>query len=128
MRSKGFDGMVCSIAGVMSAIGARWGLVILRDLVLGLRRYEDFRYSSGVTNATLSDRLKHLEAGGREIRRKLWCLRPSRRRADHQQRGAHDWNQCLHVHHCLYAAITLSRRKTAFTLESSTVGSNGLRM
>src|ERR1700745_3211868 len=64
MRSKGFDGMVCSIAGVMAAIGDRWGLVILRDLVLGLSRYEDFRHSSGVTNATLRDRLKHLEAAG----------------------------------------------------------------
>jgi DNA-binding HxlR family transcriptional regulator len=70
MRSKGFDGMVCSIAGVMSAIGDRWGVVILRDLVLGLRRYEDFRHSSGVTNATLSDRLKHLEAGGLVERRR----------------------------------------------------------
>jgi DNA-binding HxlR family transcriptional regulator len=39
-------------------------LVILRDLVLGLSRFEDFRQSSGVTNATLSDRLKHLEANG----------------------------------------------------------------
>jgi DNA-binding HxlR family transcriptional regulator len=62
MRSKGFDGMICSIAGVMAAIGDRWGLLILRDLVLGLGRYEDFRYSTGVTHATLSDRLKHLEA------------------------------------------------------------------
>src|ERR1700730_6906288 len=61
MRSKGFDGMICSIAGVMAAIGDRWGLLILRDLVLGLRRYEDFRHSTGVTHATLSDRLKHLE-------------------------------------------------------------------
>jgi DNA-binding HxlR family transcriptional regulator len=27
-----------------------------------LSRYDDFRRSSGITNATLSDRLKHLEA------------------------------------------------------------------
>jgi len=69
MRSKGFDGMVCSIAGVMAAIGDRWGLVILRDLALGLSRYDDLRRSSGVTNATLSDRLKHLEANGLVERR-----------------------------------------------------------
>ena len=70
MRSKGFDGMVCSIAGVMAAIGDRWGLLILRDLVLGLSRYDDFRRSSGITNATLSDRLKHLEAYGLVERRR----------------------------------------------------------
>lgn len=62
MRSKGFDGMVCPIAGVLAAVGDRWGFLILRDLVCGLSRYEDLRQSSGVTNATLSDRLKHLEA------------------------------------------------------------------
>lgn len=69
MRSKGFDGMVCSIAGVTAAIGDRWGLLILRDLVFGLSRYDDLRRSSGVTNATLSDRLKHLEANGLVERR-----------------------------------------------------------
>ncbi|MFT4506031.1 winged helix-turn-helix transcriptional regulator [Caballeronia sp. 15711] len=77
MRSKGFEGMVCSIAGVMAAIGDRWGLLILRDLVLGLSRYEDFRHSSGVTNATLSDRLKHLEANGL-IERRRYQVHPER--------------------------------------------------
>jgi DNA-binding HxlR family transcriptional regulator len=61
MRSKSFDGMACSIAGVLEAIGDRWAVLILRDLSLGLARYEDLRRSTGVTNATLSDRLKHLE-------------------------------------------------------------------
>ncbi|MBW7968573.1 helix-turn-helix domain-containing protein [Bradyrhizobium sp. BR 10289] len=77
MRSKGLDGMVCSIAGVMAAIGDRWGLVILRDLVCGLSRYEDFRQSSGVTNATLSDRLKHLEANGL-VERRRYQVNPER--------------------------------------------------
>jgi DNA-binding HxlR family transcriptional regulator len=77
MRSKGFDGMICSIAGVMAAIGDRWGLLILRDLVLGLSRYDDFRQSSGVTNATLSDRLKHLEANG-VIERRPYQVNPKR--------------------------------------------------
>jgi len=77
MRSKGFDGMVCSIAGVMAAIGDRWGLLILRDIFLGLSRYEDFRQSSGVTNVTLSDRLKHLEANGL-IERRRYQFNPER--------------------------------------------------
>jgi DNA-binding HxlR family transcriptional regulator len=77
MRSKGFDGMVCSIAGVMAAIGDRWGVVILRDLVCGISRYDDLRRSSGVTNATLSDRLKHLEANGL-IERRRYQSNPDR--------------------------------------------------
>jgi DNA-binding HxlR family transcriptional regulator len=61
MRSKSFEGMACSIAGVLEAIGDRWAVLILRDLSLGLAKYEDLRKSTDVTNATLSDRLKHLE-------------------------------------------------------------------
>ena len=70
MRLKGFEGMVCSIAGVLDALGDRWAVLILRDLSLGLSRYEDLRKSSGVTNATLSDRLKHLEEHGLIERRR----------------------------------------------------------
>ncbi|MBB4261391.1 helix-turn-helix domain-containing protein [Bradyrhizobium sp. CIR3A] len=61
MRSKSFEGMTCSIAGVLDAVGDRWAMLILRDLSLGLSKYEELRKSTGVTHATLSDRLGHLE-------------------------------------------------------------------
>ena len=61
MRCKSFEGMVCSIAGALETIGDRWAVIILRDLGFGLSKYEDLRRSSGVTHATLSDRLRHLE-------------------------------------------------------------------
>ena len=77
MRSKSFDGMACSIAGVLEAIGDRWAVLILRDLSLGLRRYEDLRRSTGVTNATLSDRLKHLE-DNELIERQRYQVNPER--------------------------------------------------
>src|SRR6476646_8394202 len=77
MRSKSFDGMACSIAGVLEAIGDRWAVLILRDLSLGLARYEDLRRSTGVTNATLSDRLKHLE-DQELIERRLYQVNPER--------------------------------------------------
>lgn len=77
MRSKGFDGMVCSIAGVLHAIGDRWAVLILRDLSLGLSKYEELRKSTGVTHATLSDRLKHLE-DNELIERLKYQSRPDR--------------------------------------------------
>jgi len=77
MKSKSFEGMACSIAGVLEAIGDRWAVLILRDLSLGLSRYEDLRRSTDVTNATLSDRLKHLE--GRElVERRQYQTNPER--------------------------------------------------
>nr|WP_090448423.1 helix-turn-helix domain-containing protein [Pseudomonas benzenivorans] len=77
MRSKGFEGMACSIARVLEAIGDRWGMLVLRDLTLGLRRYEDLRHSTGITNSTLADRLRHLESQGL-IQRTLYQERPCR--------------------------------------------------
>jgi DNA-binding HxlR family transcriptional regulator len=77
MRSKGFEGMACSIAGVLEAIGDRWAVLILRDLSLGLSRYEDLRRSTGVTNATLSDRLKHLEED-ELVERRRYQVNPER--------------------------------------------------
>jgi DNA-binding HxlR family transcriptional regulator len=77
MRSKSFDGMACSIAGVLEAIGDRWAVLILRDLSLGLSKYDDLRRSTGVTNATLSDRLKHLE-DNELIERRRYQVNPER--------------------------------------------------
>ena len=77
MKSKGFEGMACSIASVLEAIGDRWAVLILRDLSLGLSRYEDLRRSTDVTNATLSDRLKHLE-GHELVERRQYQTNPER--------------------------------------------------
>ena len=77
MRSKSFEGMACSIAGVLDALGDRWAVLILRDLSLGLSKYEDLRKSTGVTNATLSDRLRHLEEN-ELIERRLYQTGPER--------------------------------------------------
>src|SRR5271170_3387045 len=77
MRSKSFENMTCSIAGALGTIGDRWAVLILRDLMLGLSKYEDLRRSTGVTHATLSDRLKHLE-DNQLIERRRYQSRPER--------------------------------------------------
>jgi DNA-binding HxlR family transcriptional regulator len=64
VKVKSFSGMRCSIAGAMELIGDRWALLIIRDLSLGLRRYDDFRTSTGIPAATLAARLKHLVEAG----------------------------------------------------------------
>jgi DNA-binding HxlR family transcriptional regulator len=64
MKPKSFSGMRCSMAGALELIGDRWAFLIIRDLSLGLRRYDDLRTSTGIPAATLSARLKHLAAAG----------------------------------------------------------------
>jgi DNA-binding HxlR family transcriptional regulator len=55
----------CGIARALDLIGERWALLIVRELVLGPKRFTDLR--SGLPNASpnvLSQRLRELEAGG----------------------------------------------------------------
>jgi DNA-binding HxlR family transcriptional regulator len=77
MQLKEFDGMTCSMALVMGALVDRWGALIMRDLILGLRRYDDLKRSTEATHATLSDRLKKLEANGL-VERRQYQSRPDR--------------------------------------------------
>ncbi|MCO5118704.1 MAG: helix-turn-helix transcriptional regulator [Burkholderiaceae bacterium] len=64
MKPKSFAGMRCSIAGALELIGDRWVFLLIRDLALGLRRYDEFRESLGIPDATLAARLKHLTENG----------------------------------------------------------------
>lgn len=77
MRSGNFTGMVCSAASVMDALVDRWGALVMRDLILGLTRYEDLRRSTGATNSTLTARLRALEANGL-VERRRYQSRPDR--------------------------------------------------
>lgn len=55
----------CVIAQTLDILGDRWTLLILRDLIAGLHRYNDILEScAGMSPNVLSDRLKRLEAEG----------------------------------------------------------------
>ncbi|MBA4179598.1 MAG: hypothetical protein C0506_03325 [Anaerolinea sp.] len=55
----------CTIAQTLDVLGDRWTLLILRDLMAGLHRYNDILEScAGMSPNVLSDRLKRLEADG----------------------------------------------------------------
>jgi len=60
----------CPIARSLSVIGDRWTLLILRELAMGSRRFEDFQAQTGMSSALLTSRLKRLEADGVIARRK----------------------------------------------------------
>lgn len=64
MKAKSFAGMRCSIAGALEHIGDRWAVLVIRDLSLGLSRYDDLRASTGIPAATLAARLKQLVSAG----------------------------------------------------------------
>jgi len=62
MRTRSFADMKCSIAGALEHVGDRWSLLIIRDLMFGLSRFDELQASSGIPPQTLSDRLRRLQA------------------------------------------------------------------
>jgi DNA-binding HxlR family transcriptional regulator len=90
MRPKSFAGMRCSIAGALEVIGDRWAILVLRDLALGLHRYDDLRASTGIPTTTLATRLKNLEAQGL-VERVRYRDRPPRDEYRLTEKGRDFW-------------------------------------
>ncbi len=62
----------CGTAFAMELLGERWTLLIIRELMLGARRFSDLRASlPGISAKTLTERLASLEKGGVIVRRQL---------------------------------------------------------
>ncbi len=54
----------CSIARSLDVIGDRWSILILRDTVRGIRRFEEIRRDLHIPRAVLSERLHSLVGEG----------------------------------------------------------------
>ena len=64
MRRKSLDQMVCSIAKAMDVVGDPWTMLVVRDALLGVTRFDDFSARLGIPRATLVARLRQLCARG----------------------------------------------------------------
>ena len=77
MRRKSLDAMQCPIARSLERIGEWWSILILRDAMAGLTRFDQFQKSLGIAPNMLTRRLGALvEAGLLERRR--YSERPPR--------------------------------------------------
>lgn len=62
----------CSAARALDAVGDRWTLLIVRELLAGPRRYTDLHADlPGVSTDVLASRLKDMERDGLSTRRRL---------------------------------------------------------
>lgn len=64
MLDSDYASQTCSIARALEVVGERWTLLILRDVLLGQRRFDELVASLGVTRTTLTNRLRKLEEHG----------------------------------------------------------------
>ena len=60
MLQRDYPDQVCSIARSLEVVGERWTLLIPRDAVAGMERFEEFQDSLGIASNVLTSRLKLL--------------------------------------------------------------------
>jgi DNA-binding HxlR family transcriptional regulator len=64
MRASEIAEQRCSIARPAALLGDRWTLVILRQAFNGIKRFEDFQETLGISRSLLSERLGRLVEAG----------------------------------------------------------------
>jgi DNA-binding HxlR family transcriptional regulator len=68
MRTREY-GQFCGLARAVEVLGQRWTVLVLRDLLVGPRRYSDLLAGlPGIPTNVLASRLKELEADGLVVR------------------------------------------------------------
>jgi DNA-binding HxlR family transcriptional regulator len=70
MRRTSFAGIHCSLARSLEVIGDWWTPLILRDLYLGVTRFDDLVLDLGISRNLLASRLRALVANGLVERRR----------------------------------------------------------
>lgn len=64
MKRKSLQGDLCPIARALDVIGDWWSLLIVRDAMMGTRRFSAFQKNLGVAKNILTVRLRTLVAQG----------------------------------------------------------------
>jgi DNA-binding HxlR family transcriptional regulator len=88
MPYRPFPDQHCSIAAALELLGERWTLLVMREVLLGRRRFGDIRRHLGVAPNILSDRLQTLVEHGLLARRPIdgevdaFAYAPTRKGAD----------------------------------------------
>ena len=57
MLGNDYKTQTCSIAGALEVVGERWSLLIVRDVFLGLRRFDQIQANLGIARNVLQARL-----------------------------------------------------------------------
>jgi DNA-binding HxlR family transcriptional regulator len=84
------DEQVCPVARTVARVGDAWTLMVLRELFLGVRRFEEIRGHTGMSPQLLARRLRELTADA-IIARRIYQNRPKRFEFVLTEKGADLW-------------------------------------
>jgi len=77
MQRTDFSEMTCSIARSVAVAGEPWSPLVLRDVWVGINRFDGLQRDLGISRKVLAERLKHLVEEGM-LERRLYSERPAR--------------------------------------------------
>jgi DNA-binding HxlR family transcriptional regulator len=77
MQRKNFSHMQCPVARSLERVGEWWSILILRDAVYGLKRFDEFQKSLDIAPNMLTRRLNALVKGGL-LKRQRYSDKPPR--------------------------------------------------
>ncbi|GLW08984.1 HxlR family transcriptional regulator [Microtetraspora sp. NBRC 13810] len=77
MQRTRFGDMTCSIARTLDVVGEPWTPLILRDIHVGVTRFDRLQQSLGISSKVLDERLKWLVHHG-VLERRPYSTRPPR--------------------------------------------------
>jgi len=90
MLKRDYPTQYCPVASTLEIIGERWTILILRDIFLGIRRFEDLQRHLGVARNILQARLERLVEYGIVVKRP-YQERPLRNEYRLTEKGADLW-------------------------------------
>jgi len=90
MSRSDLPSQTCTIARAAAQVGDEWTLLIVREIFLGTRRFDDFLRLTGMSSHLLSQRLKKLQAQGL-IRREPYSAHPLRHEYRLTEKGRDLW-------------------------------------
>jgi DNA-binding HxlR family transcriptional regulator len=77
MQRTSFGSMACSIARTMDVVGEPWSPLVLRNIYIGINRFDQLQESLGISRKVLAERLRWLTENG-VLERREYSTRPPR--------------------------------------------------
>jgi DNA-binding HxlR family transcriptional regulator len=90
MLGNDYDKQTCSIAGALEVVGERWSLLIVRNVFLGLRRFDEIQDNLGIARNVLQTRLTRLLEAG-VLEKRMYRERPPRYEYRLTEKGLDLW-------------------------------------
>jgi DNA-binding HxlR family transcriptional regulator len=85
-----YEGQGCNIAAALEVVGERWSLLIVREVFLGVRRFDEMQSDLGIARNILQTRLSRLVENG-VLERRLYQEHPPRHEYLLTERGVDLW-------------------------------------